>query len=997
MMSYFTTSSPVLLRRRSLLVLEVISLLICCHFPSSIQSFVIHHHATRQHRQNQWFLEKLVATTFGTQHQLLLAATPNDAENTNKNGQSLSSEFIFNNNLGQRTRTDDISNNYQKCNISLLLIDHYDSFTYNLYDMISQLTVDPPCVISKDALDGWNINTHDEEDWKKNIDGIILSPGPGTPEEQPKLSHEAISKNPDLPILGVCLGHQLLALQYGATVSKAPKPIHGQDHWITVNTTTDSNNALFQDIPSKFRAVRYHSLAASNLPLDNSLEITAISQSDDVIQGLQHTSRPHYGVQFHPESIGSQYGLKLLENFCSIVQQHKDSNHNTNEEGDGERSEYSSYATSPSSSFGKIEEEQERQPRFRVLLHRLDNADMASNVEPSQVFENFFKNQSTAMWLDSSSYKSGRGTLDIMSAPTAKADIIEYDINRDSADVETTDILTILEQHLSSAYTMDIGIVNVGRDVEWTKDTTVAATTAAKIIDKTETHNEKLSNKIIPFDYRGGYLGYLGYEVRHDTQKHLQEQEACHDDSSSSASKVKSCTETEQTNRQNKKDENSSSEKTIPTAAFFLARESMIYHHPTKQWYLLGLVETEEDVEIRIDWIDRTRKRMNELSRLSVGNSQSSIATGPLSTSTPPTVTFVPNRPKERYAEDIASCHKFIELGESYELCLTNQLEATVKTPCSAESGTTLALYQRLRRKNPAPYSAYIKWNDNLSICCSSPERFMSVQRRPTNNDPYEPSYILQAEAKPIKGTSARVLPGNGIHRSDAEEREDLRRARSLELDLKNRAENLMIVDLLRNDMSRVCEIGSVHVAKLMKIESFATVHQMVSTIRGTLPSSSTSKNTETGNTIDLLRASFPGGSMTGAPKIRAMELLEDLEDDVNRGPYSGSLGYLSINGCMDMNIIIRSAVVVTDSTDNDDDNMKDKKNGERESMPYQRHKVSIGAGGAITALSETENEYDEMLLKARAIVETVQEWAAESSASPHTNENGSSVKRSRL
>jgi para-aminobenzoate synthetase len=223
-----------------------------------------------------------------------------------------------------------------------------------------------------------------------------------------------------------------------------------------------------------------------------------------------------------------------------------------------------------------------------------------------------------------------------------------------------------------------------------------------------------------------------------------------------------------------------------------------------------------------------------------------------------------------------------------------------------------------------------------------------------TKQQPHpELSSYLQAEAKPIKGTCARVIPQDGVCRTDAEAREDERRARSLELSLKNRAENLMIVDLLRNDMSRVCQVGTVHVAKLMDIESFATVHQMVSTIRGTLLDSSTA--------IDLLRASFPGGSMTGAPKIRTMELLEELERNVDRGPYSGSLGYLSVNGCMDFNIIIRSAVLFLSES-------KDAWN------------VSIGAGGAITALSDAEDEYKEMNLKARAVVAAVQEWASLSS-----------------
>ena len=230
----------------------------------------------------------------------------------------------------------------------------------------------------------------------------------------------------------------------------------------------------------------------------------------------------------------------------------------------------------------------------------------------------------------------------------------------------------------------------------------------------------------------------------------------------------------------------------------------------------------------------------------------------------------------------------------------------------------------------------------------------MSVQRQMAEDG----TSFLQAEAKPIKGTCARVLPKDGrLTRNEDEEREDARRARALEVSTKNRAENLMIVDLLRNDLSRVCDVGSVHVAKLMAIESYATVHQMVSTIRGTL------KNAKSmAGSVELLKACFPGGSMTGAPKLRTMELLEEIEQNVPRGPYSGALGYLSLNGCMDMNIIIRTALVTP--------------------IPNGGRKISIGAGGAITALSDSKDEYEEMLLKASAVVQAVQELAATFNAS---------------
>merc|ERR1719162_1861325 len=388
----------------------------------------------------------------------------------------------------------------------------------------------------------------------------------------------------------------------------------------------------------------------------------------------------------------------------------------------------------------------------------------------------------------------------------------------------------------------------------------------------------------------------------------------------------------------------------------------MVYHHPTAEWYLIGLAEEDSDIDENMKWM----KTIDSELRLFTDGDTFKTHTSPVSNERQnlnrPSIEFVPNRPKESYEKNIAECHEHIRKGDSYELCLTNQLEARI----SGTSISTFDLYKIIREVNPAPYSSYFRWNlssrdianeqnvadepssSSLVICSSSPERFMSISRKQPH--PEMQSY-LQAEAKPIKGTCARVMPKNGVCLSDAEIREDDRRARSLELSLKNRAENLMIVDLLRNDMSRVCKTGSVHVSKLMDIESFATVHQMVSTVRGTLSDSC--------NAIDLLRASFPGGSMTGAPKMSTMKILEELEEDVDRGPYAGSIGYLSVNGCMDMNIMIRSAAVTPSEKGNDE------------------WKVSIGAGGAITALSDAEDEYDEMMLKARAVLAAVDKWAS--------------------
>ena len=801
----------------------------------------------------------------------------------------------------------------RKYNVSLLIIDHYDSFTYNLYDYFSQLLVVPPTVITKDSFDEFR-----PEDWS-HIDGIILSPGPGTPYEQPLLSHQAITRNPHLPILGVCLGHQLLGINYGATVNKAPKPIHGQDHLITLEShaTISSDSLIFQGLPLAFRAVRYHSLAVYDIP--ESLQVTARSLDDGVVQALQHSKNPHFGVQFHPESIATECGMAIVENFCLVVQQHKE------EKNIGQRmgmirlasteKRYVPGVVAPNAASAFAE------PRFRVVVHPFQTP----TVKPEDVFHALYQDSPRAIWLDSSSSSMERGMLDILAAPSFTHDLFEYQY--DQVGHGGTDILTQLEDAL-------FGVDSSLQPKQSRRSAAIEVALALDLSGPITFQFDKGMDGVLPFEYRGGFLGYLGYEVRYDTMRHLNQ-----------VDKEASFTSTGTARRPS----SASIESRTPTAAFFLARNSLVFHHPTDTWYMVSLLEKGEEPSDAFLWMQATKSRMAQLTK---------IAEAPYSIFTPDrdTLQLKPNRSRQMYLEDIARCHELIREGQSYEVCLTNQLEAWVP-----ENRPTWDLYRILRRRNPAPYSAFFRWQQKdisaeqpmeLSICCSSPERFMSVTRQMLHS---ENRIVLQAEAKPIKGTEARVLPGDGVRLNDAEKREDERRALSLELSTKNRAENLMIVDLLRNDMNRVCQIGSVHVPKLMAIESFQTVHQMVSTIRGTLCELEGSSYSPRSPTyFDLLRASFPGGSMTGAPKFRTMELLEELERGVERGPYSGSLGYLSVNGCMDMNIIIRSAVVI--------------KGG-----GVQR--VRIGAGGAITVLSESNDEYEEMLLKSRAVAEAVQIW----------------------
>ena len=243
-----------------------------------------------------------------------------------------------------------------------------------------------------------------------------------------------------------------------------------------------------------------------------------------------------------------------------------------------------------------------------------------------------------------------------------------------------------------------------------------------------------------------------------------------------------------------------------------------------------------------------------------------------------------------------------------FEVCLTHRLEADLPAP-------PWHLYEVLRAGNPAPFAAYID-AAGAQVVSASPERFLRLDRD------------RLAESRPIKGTRPR----------GADPAADARLRAELAASDKDRAENLMIVDLVRSDLGRVCETGSVRVPELLAVESYATVHQLVSTVQGRLR--------EGLDAFDLVRACFPGGSMTGAPKIAAMGIIDAIEP-VARGVYSGAVGYLDRGGAMDLSIVIRTLVC----------------SGGR---------ATCGVGGAVTADSDPDAEYDESMDKARALLEAL-------------------------
>jgi para-aminobenzoate synthetase component I len=267
------------------------------------------------------------------------------------------------------------------------------------------------------------------------------------------------------------------------------------------------------------------------------------------------------------------------------------------------------------------------------------------------------------------------------------------------------------------------------------------------------------------------------------------------------------------------------------------------------------------------------------------------------------------NLSRRAYAQRFERIKRYITDGDCYQVNLAQRFSAQA-------SGDPWLAYQALRLMNPAPFGAYLS-TPYGHVLSASPERFLKIER----------GYV---ETKPIKGTRPRA----GHARLDAE------LARALRESPKDRAENVMIVDLLRNDLSKSCRLGSVKVPRLFDVESYASVHHLVSTVTGELQPGR--------DALDLLRGAFPGGSITGAPKLRAMEIIEELEPH-RRGVYCGSIGYIGFDGNMDVNIAIRTLVM-------------------------SRGEIRFWAGGGIVADSTLEDEYQETFDKVAPMLKLLQQ-----------------------
>ncbi|OLZ60606.1 aminodeoxychorismate synthase, component I [Streptomyces sp. IMTB 2501] len=687
-----------------------------------------------------------------------------------------------------------------------LLIDNYDSFTHNLRQLLTEVNGQEPVVIRNDA------------DWSvldlRDFDNVVISPGPGRPDRHQDfgIGAQAILEW-DLPLLGVCLGHQGICHLLGAEVRHAPEPRHGR-----LSSVSHTGRDLFAGLPSPFRVVRYHSLAVTALPE----EIEPLAWSEDgVLMGVRHRTRPLWGVQFHPESVSTEYGHELLANFRDLTRAwHRRSGRVR--------------AADPATDHD--------------LPYHLHVRRLPWEPDAEAAYTELFAAAPHSFWLDSGGGARQGGRFSLMGdAAGPLGEYVTYRAAEQLVEVERT-----------------------GRPTRRVRSTFFEYLDTELRARPTDCGTD------LPFGFRLGYVGYLGYELKADLGMLT--------------------THTAET----------------PDAALVFADRALVVDHAEHTCHLLRLSRHRYDAEVAA-WFDTVGARLRALPRgprTDDGNTpepRSAAVPEPGSAGEPEPGSAVAVRlrhSRDSYLTMVGECLEELRQGESYEICLSN-------TAVAETDIDPLRTYTTLRRVSPVPYGALLDF-PGVAVLSASPERFLTVG--PDGS----------VTSGPIKGTRPR----------GATEAEDARLRDALAGSDKDRAENLMIVDLVRNDLNVVCRPGSVQVPVLCGVESFPQVHHLVSTVRGTLRDGLTA--------VDCVRAAFPPGSMTGAPKLRTMEIIDRLEQGP-RGVYSGALGWFALGGGCELSVVNRTIVATPGTT-------------------------GYGVGGAVVALSDPVEEFAETMVKARAM-----------------------------
>ncbi|KAF1990193.1 para-aminobenzoate synthase [Aulographum hederae CBS 113979] len=776
----------------------------------------------------------------------------------------------------------------------ILFLDAYDSFTNNIVALLKETTGADVEIIRID--DHSFLKEHGNKlggehtafaDFIQRYDAVVAGPGPGNPTNSKDVGLIeglwSLPREHILPVLGICLGFQSMCLAYGAEIERLRFPRHG-----LVTDVTHSRDSIFRGI-SRVQATQYHSL---HVKIDrDGLDLCDLEQLLASEPTPQCSSlRPLAWDLSDPANGPVLMAAKHVEYPFYGMQYHPESIC-TNEEG----------ARVIQNWWSTVRRWNRARPAPpRHINPKTSPPPLSDEPRSSLRLAIQHLNNSHSPEVHWSTIPSdGLSVEQIYSAlvPNDEAILFESGLNKSGlplrADTGRTSLIGLVPPGTLRFYYY----AQRQRVEIWSKEEHVETVNHVKDLWKLFrgiTAQLKSTGGPLKSPFWGGFMGFASYEAGLESIDIR----------------------------------GSPRRKDRPDACFAFVTRSIVVDHQQNHIYVQSIQRNDQL------WISKTKLNLLDF------EGKQNKPDGVLRASLKKAKVEVPLRTS--YIAKVKKCQEYICAGESYELCLTDQTKVSIPR-LAGQSLNSWALYQNLRRLNPAPFGAYFRLGNGsrgIHIVSSSPERFLSWDRKGT------------CQFRPIKGTFGK---GPKTTREQAE-----RHLNST----KELAENLMIVDLIRHDLHGVVGAGNVHMAKLMGIEEYETVYQLVSVIEGNLngsASASVSPKSSSANPtgIDVLAASLPPGSMTGAPKRRSCTLLQEIEENKPRGIYSGILGFLDVGGGGDFAVVIRTAFHWDDDTEIF---VEDGATGEGKEGVYDVWHV--GAGGAVTAQSTPEGEYEEMVTK---------------------------------
>lgn len=821
----------------------------------------------------------------------------------------------------------------------ILFLDAYDSFSNNVVSLLTALLGADVAILHIDTprFDQSAPSFPDELRHElQHYDAVVCGPGPGSPttDADVGLIKHIWELEDDclLPVLGICLGFQSLAVSCGAQIKKVTGGgLHGMIREIDFRTDLSlARGNIFENVPP-FKATLYHSLCADIgqnsvdaadwpalkwqtrpqapgiVPLAW-IEEKKNGSSERLLMGVSHAAKPFWALQYHPESVCSEVaGHQIISNWFQEALRWNTKHGRVTKER-VQTSAAGSVTPSLGQQFRVLKTSSEAEDEGAkwwseqaiALRYTCSSIPLPSHIEVPDVVELLQSNQRDHIILDSASAQANRIGLDVR----GRYSIIALDIE-DSLKLEYTvgseQVVVCLPSSVADGKTNR-------HSVRLQQGQTVWHFLASFMEER------KMSLPDAESPFTGGFMGYISYELG-------LERIAVKTDNLRSHGR--------------------------PDLCFAWVTRSVVVDHLEATLRVQNLQSSADDSKQWIESIKATLLssplwtdglRLNDKKLKTASHFTPPIT--PTGTASP--VTIKPPLPME-YESKVKTCQDYIAAGNSYELCLTDQTTITRTVghqsgadtmssnswaPSSAtKTPSSWHLYRTLRTRQPAPFGSYIRIG-GATLISSSPERFLEYDRKGL------------CSMRPMKGTVRKSAACYTLEEAE----------KILHIP-KEEAENLMIVDLVRHDLHSICGPGNVQVPQLMKVEEYASVFQMISVVEGQLPVASDETQSAGYTGLDVLAASLPPGSMTGAPKRRSCEILQEIEGHRERSLYSGVVGYMDVTGNGDWSVTIRSLFRWDDETVRNEDGS-------------ETEVWRIGAGGAVTALSTAEGEREEMFTK---------------------------------